>query len=314
MAAPVWYFAWYICSSILVLNFLLAAVISSFSWVKDRARRQERVEREALEGGVRLPPALESWLTRNLPVALLWGGGKDKAAQEARENLAELGETLCEVDLEALWARLLQGVLDNEAAVDAVELGFLFGGSQKKARHFVNRVCNLAGLRRVEVPDETPTLELIDDTEVAIARLAVEVSNCCGDLKELHPSLCPQSRPDCHEKMLSAARPMEAVGPCGIAGEGEGDGVGRPGGKVLLLQNAVREGNQVFADGVRPPERGDLHIAAAALDARRRHMVATREGPDTGALDDDEALAEDELAHGRRAIASFTDAPPLQRL
>lgn len=124
-----------------------------------------------MESGARIPTLSSTFQHDYLPAKKKDGkGGHDKEAMEAQENHRELKEALAEVDIEKLWSRVMQGVLDDEVALDAAELKFLFGRgtgktAEKAARHFINRVCNLAQLGRVENPvvrtnkDEIASLE-----------------------------------------------------------------------------------------------------------------------------------------------------------
>jgi len=310
--AGIWYLAWYVCSTLLFMNLLLTVVINNFTRVKRQSEHNERIELAALEKSTRLPSLLLTWLRENTPLGLLGGGGNDKVSKEFKDNVAELTESLFEVDLEALWARLLEGISDDEVAVDAAELKFLFGGSQRKARLFINRVCNLAQLPRVEASHKPPTTEaILKDFETSAQALEGEIGRCCKDFEARYPALTPFL----HPKEVSA----EAQEAEGDADEGEEDA-----DEVAELATTEQSpaGNArseaLYGTAIKAPSRGELRLAAAALDFRRQKR---REGqPEPGdapvpSADPDavQAFDEDEGVQSRPAIAHFVQANRLAR-
>jgi len=332
-AGVLWYSAWFAASSLLLLSFFLVLFIHSFDSVKDQVLKQEIMEREDLKRGVKLPSPVWAWLQDATPLGLVWRGSKDKAARRARENITELVETLEPVDLEALWARLEQGVVENEVAVDAEELAFLFNGSAQKARVFINRVCNLANLQRVEVPEERTTLGAIADLRGSIEALGREVTGCSDDMEDKYHDL----RPYLHkptEGALQLANEAASVflqAPAladddewdvmEVAGEG-GDGQPRLAHEDTAPRPQATGG--AFRVGLPPPKAKELTQASASLNVKRKNMHQMQDQSDSAVRSDTSAgygklhrpsvILHDELAQGRPAIKAFVNQPNLKRL
>jgi len=119
-----------------------------------------------------------------------------KDRQEARDNLLELKETLQEVDLDELWARSMRGLLDDEVALDAAELTFLFGRgkgktAEKSAKHFINRLCNLGSLQHVKTPVERSVMDEVLDIEHKVERIVTHSHACRKGLEQKFQKLRP---------------------------------------------------------------------------------------------------------------------------
>merc|ERR1712232_1394710 len=175
--------------------------------------QQERVLQQALEDnpGLQFPSQFHFLLQEYFPSLL---NGSDKAAvraQETHENLIELKETVKQVRLEDLWARLLEGVPNDEVALDAGELEFLFSGDTKervkKARHFINRICNLAEMEPVEVPYERTTLGEISTLRDSVRRVGQQIGGCQTELEQKFEVLTPLLHPE----LISAAPEAKAA-------------------------------------------------------------------------------------------------------
>jgi len=214
-----------------------------------------------------------------------------------------LTEALFEVDLEALWARLQQGVTESEVAVDAAELKFLFGGSQRKARLFINRVCNLAQLPRVEVSEAKTTLQVISELGASVEHLGDEIDNCRQDLEARYPKIRPLLQPEHVEQAQKLAR---LLGPSAREGATQAQG------------DAGKESTGPYRGRVKPPTIGELHIAAGALDMKRQQLKESQGELEVAAQPANVAVSaivlSTDAGRGQDAISKFLEATPLRRL
>lgn len=180
-AATLWCLCWYLLSKVMVVGLIVAVTIVVFGDMMHHFQIQEKARIKAEEQGAKIG-SLSEYFVGFLPLALR--RSKDKAKdKEANENHLELKETLQEVDLEQLWERGMQGLLDDELALDAAELAFLFenaaslGGEtpDRCARHFINRLCTLASLSHIEEPMSISLSDEIVDLEEKLEHLATHI-------------------------------------------------------------------------------------------------------------------------------------------
>lgn len=159
VGAPLWFIAWYLLSKVIIIGLIIAVTTAVFGEMLHVFQLQSTARADAEKKGAKIPRLREYFMRDFCPTLLSLSGSKD--AYEVIENHMELKETLQEVDLEELLERAIQGLKDNEFALDAAELTFLFGGgetAEKNARHFINRLCNLVKLHR-SAREAQPDLE-----------------------------------------------------------------------------------------------------------------------------------------------------------
>lgn len=312
-----WCTAWYLLSSLLILNALLAIIIDSFHAVKEIVVKEERLEIEALAQNIKTPSLLLAKLQEVAPMALLRKNTKEqnKAAKEEQENISELVESLSEVDLSVLYKRLGEAAMENQSTVTAIELKDCFGGSQRKARLFINRVCTLANLRPAHAVNPLTTLEASTELQSVVDRFEMEVHGCQQDFEE-------QSR--MFRVMLPQGNTMRGKG--GFLGKRQSPpSTSNPAPAKSIVGKdvgaATMSGTGLLK--VKAPARGELGVAATALEVKRSHR---RSIPEQQALADigtgpppasgQGVLGwnpDEEVMHGRYAVASYITADPLKR-
>jgi len=329
-ASYFWYASWHVLSSMLLASFTVAVVISTFTEVKQQSAKHHEAERQGRGLGVSLPPIWKSSLSNICPMGLIRQiGGSDKADGEKRDKLAEMQECLNEVDMEELWARLLQGAAEDELAVDSSELAYLFHGNSKAARSWINRVCVLADIPKVQVPDLRSSLDIISELKESFDKLASNVSSLSDTAVRSLPQLrmgTPSASASGHVK---AAAFLAGVG--GGAdqkrwlldsevqpGDTHTESIlgwwmnesGLPGSESPMpgpnplsprSESRRREANTVWKGkgGLKPPMPGQLRIAAAALRQFKQKGVTDEvEGGDLTRRPD---------------IGRYATGPPLRR-
>jgi len=328
--APWWYIAWYVTSTVFLVSLVIAATLEAFQRVMYRTRLQERAQQDAIDRGARIP-------TFRGQLIMYLRASRGKADREVLDNQNELMETLREVDLEKLWKRLMEGVLEKEAAIDAAEMRFLFDDNQRKARHFINRICNLATLARVEVPDAPPrtVLQEIEEVESAIDGLDSEITGVRSDLKGAFKPLQYRDRSTDGKaaeppRMTKAGSKLASVFDGAVHGgfyameealyadasKTYETGFGRWESTVVdeKEMEAVKPNIQMpssFAGtpGLKRPNRGQLQTASALLNMKRKYdnFAAV-----PGQVEMPVELAASEVQH-RPPIGKFTTADLLQR-
>eukprot|EP00929_Paragymnodinium_shiwhaense_P006578 TRINITY_DN11022_c1_g2_i1.p1 TRINITY_DN11022_c1_g2~~TRINITY_DN11022_c1_g2_i1.p1 ORF type:complete len:1103 (-),score=240.63 TRINITY_DN11022_c1_g2_i1:366-3674(-) len=321
---------WLCGSRLIAAALMLSVVIVSYSIVREKAAKQEAAEAEGQELGLEMPPLFQSWLFNNCPAGLVKRGTTDRSSAEMQENLADLSEALREVDLEALWSRLLEGALVDEVALDAGELRFLFAGDTKAARHWIHRVCKLADVNRVEALVVKPVLEHLRETEGSFETLSDSVQAFYGAILESFPGA--KKRAEINASLLdSPGRDEDKVMAADDSGSDE-DGPSfpekwnplvDPAQSVLMGsrksrrprtedKNRRRLPNKMFKGGVGPlpPQKGQLRDASQQLQNLRR------QGADLPpSTERDEWLHEVNDISGRRStIAAFSQSARLRRL
>jgi len=287
--------------------------------VKECVAKQEHLETEALAQNIKMPSLLLAKFQEATPLALVRKSTREqnKAAKEEQDNISELVESLSEVDLGVLSERLVEAAMDNQPTVDAMEIKDCFGGSQRKARLFINRVCNLAHLAPVPVFKEQTTLEAVTELQSVVDRLEVEVHGCRQDFEKQSPMIrvfmpkgtTSRGRRGFLGRRRSTANLTDAES-AQKAGNNESAGPGKESGTDAMSTTGGL---------LRAPDRGELGVAATALAFRRSQRRTTaQEAP--GNLGETEPAAaagqwtaQEDQMHGRYAVASYITADPLKR-
>jgi len=312
-----WCSAWYILSSLLVLNVLLAIIINSFHVVKERVTKQEYLETQALAQNIKMPSLLLAKFQEATPLALLRKSTKEqnKAAKEEQENIAELVESLSEVDLGVLSDRLVEAAMENQLTIDAIALKDCFGGSQRKARLFINRVCTLANLAPANIVDRLTTLEAANELQSVVDRLEAEVHGCRQDFEKQSPMVrvfLPQGttlrgRRGFLGKRRSPPTTNHASVEHHVASQNASTGPDRGRGAETMSATGL----------LKAPDLGELGVAASALELKRARWRAAEQQGATQPAAAGQSLAvwtaDEEQIHGRYAVASYITSDALKR-
>jgi hypothetical protein len=330
-AAPMWNAAWTVMSGLILVNFLIAIISDAFAVVKERTHKQLAIEQEARDSGFKFPSLFQFCLMENCPSFLLPGDAKKKQANaESHERILELKETLDQVDLEKLWERLLQGVNEEEVAVDSAELCHLFD-TEKDARLFIDRIAYLAELAGVEKIEEDGTKQEIDKMQEKVDSLDDLVNSCQGILENAYPALLPHLYPHMYEE-VDANEPQAALVDMSLSDmlaqqegkepkedgeangeENETEATARPNAEIRTkgkrfrkVQNPRRPANDLFKQ---PPRAGDLRSASTALELKKKQTqkLNTFIGTDSGGKMNLGSL-------GSAAVDQFLSREPLKKL
>lgn len=325
---PVWFFGWTLVSSLVLVNVLIAIITDAFAKAKDwnyRLRAQE--EQAAVH--TRMESLMLFLLHECCPFSV--GKGSDKkpsedseTPQELHERSLELKSMVNEIDTEKLWSRLMEGVKNGEVALDSSELAFLFNGSEKDARLFIDRICTIGGLRRVDQIDQVTTLDTIHNVENQINGLDDHVGGIAEILEQSYPELLPHLYPELYEEVHDANQHEHHAAFLALTeGKDVMDAVElqrqqtktmgdpeviearlRRGGtkKFKKVSNQKRTGGMF---GEHAPQRGDLKRACQALELKKQN-AGELEAEGGGAVN------MDSLTSG--AMEEFIASPKLQRL
>lgn len=294
----VWSATWFVLSSLIICNFFVAIIIRAFMAVRKESLKQEEAEFIARQRcTLKLPSYVQFTLHELLPWTL---GGKGTQERVAHETFVELRETLGLIDLEDLWARLLEGVLQKETALDATELSFLFRGNEKAARDFINRICSVGKLPDVLPPTEQTFQEAMTGLEGTMGSVGLEISDIQADLEHRFKEIRPLLRLEQSAKGGKKQAQKQAQDALTILKKA-------PAKKAEVPGEKSRAPNTVFE---KPPKRGELSGAAIALHARRQQARrADGHNVDTTDL---VAVPPDEI-NCRPDVGKFVKGGPLKR-
>jgi len=204
----------------------------------------------------------------------------DKSSAETDEIEKELAEALGQVDQDDMLDRLLQGIDEDEVAVDAREIKHLFNGDEKKARLFIDRICSLGGLAKVDPPPSS--VKELDRFDKMIENVETIVDALEEQMTNMDPRLLSMLYPADYI-WVDETDPEPETDPAATEEDGDTDGGSKPLQKKLTKQekraSAVmkvhdsapkrkgpRPANSVFPV---PPEKGELtrvcHQMAGAM-------------------------------------------------
>ena len=123
-------------------NFLIAIICQAFTTMQNREAKKDALTSDYPKEG------FFAFLKR-FGLTLIGAQALDKSSAETDEIEKELAEALGQIDQEEMLERLVQGIDEDEVAVDAREIKHLFDGDEKKARLFIDRICSLGNLAHV---------------------------------------------------------------------------------------------------------------------------------------------------------------------
>jgi hypothetical protein len=328
---PVWFFGWTLVSSLVLVNVLIAIITDAFAKAKDWNYRLRAQEEEAAVH-TRMESLLLFLLHECCPIPA--GKGSDKKApgddsetpQELHERSLELKSMINEVDTEKLWARLMEGVKDGETALDSRELAFLFNGSEKDARLFIDRLCTIGTLRRVAIEEEVTTLDTIQNVENQIGGLEDHIGGIADIFEHAYPELLPHLYPELYEEVhddkereqraaflaltdgnqnvLSAVEQHKEASRAGL-GDGPQLIRSKTGGVSKRFKRVATSKRTGGMFGDHAPQRGDLKRACQALEIKKGNAGEILAGGGG-------QINMDSLTSG--AMESFIDQPKLSRL
>jgi len=215
--APLWQLFWYVFSTLILVNFLIAVVVDSFGRVKGVTTTQADAIEEYMNKGVRFSegPILFTVMDyfpnntrrfvgwwRSKPWRRLTPEGREAARKNQQQQdeleqqrwaeqmrihkeLSELHEAIREIDIDDLWDRCLVGIRRGEISLNADDLKFLFKDEEYEAAHsWLIRVMQLGHLDPVEPETVVTTLGAIADVEASMRRLGKEVDKCSRGLQD----------------------------------------------------------------------------------------------------------------------------------
>jgi len=264
-------------------------------------------------------------------------GEDTETPQELHERSLELKSMINEVDTEKLWTRLMEGVKDGETALDSAELAFLFNGSEKDARLFIDRVCTIGGLKRVEIEEEVTTIDSIVSVENRMSRLDEHIGGLVDIFETSYPEILPHMYPDLYtevndnndqehrEAFLALTEaPNNPTDIAGLVAKGSSEpkdlkrqesimsersgsfAVRGKDGKTKKYRKSsvLKRTGGMFGDHA--PQRGDLKRAAQALEIKKANVGQIEDAAGGGRIN------MDSLTSG--PMEDFVASPKLTRL